>query len=139
MMLEPGERTITIEEQRDDIQRLLSKSNSTTLVAEEEGQLIGYLAAQGGEYKRNRHSVYIVIGILRAFTNQGIGSQLFAAIEHWARQNSIHRLELTVMTHNNAGLTLYKKIGFEIEGTRKHSLLVDGHYVDECSMAKLVY
>ncbi len=138
MMLEPGERTTTVAEQRDNIQHLLAKKNSTIIVAEEEGHLIGYLAALGGEYKRNRHSVYIIIGILQAFTNRGVGSQLFTALEHWARQNAIHRLELTVMTRNEAGLALYKKRGFEIEGTRKNSLLVNGHFVDEYSMAKLL-
>jgi len=81
---------------------------------------------------------YIIIGILQEFTGQGIGGQLFTALEEWAHQTSITRLELTVMTHNKAGLALYKKRGFEIEGTKKHSLLVNGHYADEYYMAKLL-
>jgi len=138
MMLEPGERTITVEEQREDIERLLSKENSTIIVAEEAGQLVGYLAVLGGEFKRNKHTAYIIIGILQAFTGRGVGSKLFTAVEQWAHQNAIHRLELTVMAHNKAGIALYKKRGFEIEGTKKHSLLVNGQYIDEYYMAKLV-
>jgi RimJ/RimL family protein N-acetyltransferase len=138
MMFEPGERTTTVEEQREHIQRLLLQENSTTFVVEQDGQLVGYLEASGGEFRRNKHSVHIVIGILQDFTGQGIGGQLFAALEEWARQKSITRLELTVMTHNKAGLALYRKRGFEIEGTKKHSLLVNDKYVDEYYMAKLL-
>ena len=138
MMLEPGERTTTVEEQRDQIRRLLLQENSTIFVAEHDGQLVGYLGAFGGQFRRIRHSVHIVIGILQDFTGQGIGGQLFAALEEWAHQKSITRLELTVMTHNQAGLALYKKRGFTIEGTKKHSLLIKGQYIDEYYMAKLL-
>jgi len=138
MMLEPGERTTTVEEQQAQIERLLAMENRTIFVAEHDGQLVGYLAALGGEFKRNKHSVHIVIGILQDFTSQGIGTQLFLALEDWAHRQHIHRLELTVMTHNKAGIALYKKQGFEIEGTKRHSMLVSGYYVDEFYMAKLL-
>lgn len=138
MMLEPGERTTTVEEQQAQIARLLMLENQTIFVAEYNGQLVGYLAALGGEFQRNRHSVYIIIGILQAFTGQGIGTQLFRTLEEWAQLQRIHRLELTVMVHNEAGLALYKKQGFEIEGTKRDSLLVNGKYVDEYYVAKLL-
>lgn len=138
MMLEPGERTTTLVEQQTQIERLLMLENQTIFVAEYNGQLVGYLAALGGEFQRNRHSVYIIIGILQAFTGQGIGTQLFRTLEEWAQLQRIHRLELTVMVHNEAGLALYKKQGFEIEGTKRDSLLVNGKYVDEYYMAKLL-
>ncbi|HEX9134767.1 MAG TPA: GNAT family protein [Ktedonobacteraceae bacterium] len=138
MMLEPGERTTTPEEQRAQIEHLLKHENQTIFVAEHDDQLVGYLASIGGESKRNRHSVYIIIGILQAFSGQGIGTKLFHRLEEWAHQQHIHRLELTVMAHNNAGIALYKKQGFEIEGTKRHSLLVNGQFVDEYYMAKLL-
>ena len=138
MMLEPGERTTTVEEQRDQIEHLLLVENQAILVAEQDGQLVGYLGGFGGDFKRIKQRVYIVIGILQDFTGQGIGTKLFLALEEWAHQRRIHRLELTVMTHNKAGIALYKKQGFEIEGKRRHSLLVNGQYVDEYYMAKLL-
>jgi RimJ/RimL family protein N-acetyltransferase len=138
MMLEPGERTITPEEQRTQLEDLLKHENQTIFVAEHNDQLVGYLAAIGGQSKRNRQSVYIIIGILQAFTGQGIGTKLFQTLEEWAHQQHIHRLELTVMSHNKAGVALYKKQGFEIEGTKRHSLMVNGQFVDEYYMAKLL-
>jgi RimJ/RimL family protein N-acetyltransferase len=138
MMLEPGERKTTLEEQRTQIEILLRQENQTIFVAEQDNQLIGYLAASGGKFIRKRNSVYLVMGILQAFTGQGIGTQLFHTLEEWALKQHIHRMELTVMTHNTAGIALYKKQGFAIEGTKRHSLLINGQYVDEYYMAKLL-
>ncbi|GMA62031.1 GNAT family N-acetyltransferase [Alicyclobacillus fastidiosus] len=138
MMLEPNERTTNLKEQRNYIQSLLGAANSMVFVAEHEDKLVGYLGAYGGEFRRNRHNVYLVIGILQQFAGRGVGTALFTEMEKWARQVGVHRLELTVMTHNIAGVSLYKKMGFTIEGTAKDTLLVDGNYVDEYYMAKIL-
>jgi outer membrane protease len=42
------------------------------------------------------------------------------------------------MTHNEAGIALYRRRRFEIEGIKKHSLLVGSQYVDEYYMARLL-
>jgi RimJ/RimL family protein N-acetyltransferase len=138
MLLEPGERKTTLEELQTYIDFLRRQENQTIFVAEQGNQLVGYLEASGGTFKRNRHNAYLVIGILQAFTGQGIGTQLFQRLEEWAKQRHIHRLELTVMTYNTAGIALYKKQGFLIEGTKRHSLLINGQYVDEFYMSKLL-
>jgi RimJ/RimL family protein N-acetyltransferase len=138
MMFEPGERPTTIEEQRCEIKEILLRDNQTIFVAENDGQLIGYLTACGGKYKRNRQTAYIITGILQGFTSQGIGTRLFEEMERWAKEKEFHRLELNVMVHNEAALALYRKIGFEIEGKKKHSLLINNTYVDEYWLAKLL-
>jgi RimJ/RimL family protein N-acetyltransferase len=117
---------------------MLSKDNQTIFVAEEQGALIGYLGAIGGNYARNKHEVYIVVGILEAFTGQGIGTVLFERLDAWAHEHQIHRLELSVMVHNTRGVGLYQKMGFEIEGIKRDSLYVDGAFVDEYYMGKII-
>ncbi|OGW51454.1 MAG: GNAT family N-acetyltransferase [Nitrospirae bacterium RBG_13_43_8] len=138
MMFEPGERPTTIEDQRDEIRDILSRDNQTIFIAGKDNQLIGYLAAYGGRYRRNRQTVYIVAGILQGFTSQGVGTRLFEQLEEWAKKRKIHRLDLAVMVHNEAALALYRKIGFEIEGRKKHSLFINDSYVDEYWMSKLL-
>lgn len=138
MLLEPGERKTTVEEQRQRIKEILSQDNKALFVAEEDGMLIGYLSAAGNPFARNKHTVYIVIGILERFTSQGLGTAFFQKLEQWATEENLHRLELTVMVHNQRGVGLYQKMGFKIEGIRRDSLLVDGSYVDEYYMAKLI-
>ncbi|WP_338062667.1 GNAT family N-acetyltransferase [Virgibacillus halotolerans] len=40
---------------------------------------------------------------------------LFQSLERWAFKSGLHRLELTVITENIAGIKLYEKAGFEYE------------------------
>lgn len=138
MMLEPGERQTTVEQERERIAAMLRADNKMTWVAEDDGQLVGWLWANGGDYRRNHHNVHIVIGLRESHTGRGLGTRLFEACEQWARQKHLHRLELVVMTHNARGIALYKKMGFEIEGAARHSMQVDGEYVDLYYMSKLL-
>jgi RimJ/RimL family protein N-acetyltransferase len=137
MLLEPGERTTDPAVQRERIRTGLAQGN-LTLVADAGGRLVGLLGLTRGADRRNRHAGHIFIGICQEFTRQGIGTRLFADMERWAREKGLHRLELTVMAHNAAGRALYQKLGFEIEGTLRHSLCVDGQWIDEYAMAKLL-
>ncbi len=138
MMLEPGERQTTVEQERERLAAIAKSDNRHTFLAEDDGQLVGWLWATGGEFRRNHHTVHVVIGIKAAYTNQGIGTRLFQACETWARERGLHRLELTVMTHNQLGIALYKKMGFQIEGTATDALKVGGQYVDLHYMSKLL-
>jgi RimJ/RimL family protein N-acetyltransferase len=138
MMLEPGERQTTVQEQRERIERILSQDNQIIFVAEEDNHLVGYVAAFGGSYQRNRHCAYLVAGILRSHAGQGLGTRLFQEVDAWAQRQGLRRLELTVMTHNLAGLALYRKMGFEVEGVKRNSLMVGNEPVDEFYMGKLL-
>jgi RimJ/RimL family protein N-acetyltransferase len=138
MLFESGERRISPEEQVKSIEVMRKSENSTILIAEEDNQLIGYLLAIGGNAKRNKHSVYLVIGVLSQYRGLGVGTQLFEQLEKWATEHDVHRLELTVVTRNEAGIRLYKKMGFDIEGTKRHSLYIEGNYVDEYYMSKFL-
>ena len=138
MMLEPGERTTTIEEQTQRIRNLLSQDNQMIFVVEHENQLVGFLGALGGNYRRNHDCVHVVIGIRQESAGQGIGKELFEALDKWAIDHKLHRLELTVMSHNERAIHLYQKMGFKTEGTKKDSLLVNGRYVDEYYMARIL-
>lgn len=138
MMLEPGERTLTVEEQRQRILGVLAKDNQVIFVVEHENRLVGFLGAFGGGYQRNRHCAYIVTGVLQEFVGRGLGKHLFQALDDWALEHTIHRLELTVMCHNERAVHLYQKMGFEMEGVKKDSLLVNSRYVDEYYMAKIL-
>lgn len=138
MLYGPGERKFDIESKRKMITAIQAERNSAIFLSETNGALTGYLIAKGGSAKRNLHAAYIVIGILENYRGQGTGTKLFEELMKWALENELHRLELTVMAGNEAGLRLYKKQGFQIEGTKRHSLLVNGKYVDEYYMAKLL-
>jgi RimJ/RimL family protein N-acetyltransferase len=53
-----------------------------------------------------------------------------AAVNFCYQQNAL-RIELTVITTNLKAISLYKNFGFENEGTRRNSLMIQGHLDDE--------
>lgn len=138
MLLEAGERNFSIEKQQQSILQVINSDNKVILLAEVDNQIAGFISANGGDFIRNRHSAHITIGILSSFRGLGIGTLLFESILQWAHNIKIHRLELTVMEHNVRAIKLYTKMGFEIEGKKRHALLIDDNYIDEYYMAKLI-
>lgn len=138
MLMEAGERKITPEQQLKQLEQMQKTSHSTIFVAEDGGDLIGYLVVVGGTAIRKKHSAYLVIGILREYRGKGVGTRLFQRMEEWAVTHGISRLELSVVTENEAGISLYKKMGFEIEGTKRNSLKINDTFFNEFYMSKFV-
>lgn len=137
MMYEPGERI----KDMDRIENLISQSVSgpnLLLLTEDNGKIAGYISAQRGTFHRTRHSAYIVTGIREAYQHRGIGTGFFTELMDWALKAKLKRLELTVMCPNIHAGKLYERFGFEVEGIKKYSMLVDGEYVDEYYMAKIL-
>ncbi|WP_394120013.1 GNAT family N-acetyltransferase [Planococcus donghaensis] len=136
MLFEPGERKTTAEQ----LEKRLSAASdeSLVLVAEEESELTGYLFAVGEGVKRKRHSVYVALGIRQNERGKGRGTELFLALEEWAKENALHRIELTVLEHNKAAIALYEKMGFQVEGIKRDSIWINDSYANELYMSKLL-
>jgi RimJ/RimL family protein N-acetyltransferase len=138
MMLEEGERTATAQDVRARLASVARSPNSIILVAESNDQLVGYVEAEGGSYRRTRHSAYVVIGVRRDWQGRGVGRALLSALEDWARAQRLLRLELTVRVDNEQAQRLYERAGFVAEGVRRGSLLAGDELVDEIAMARLI-
>jgi RimJ/RimL family protein N-acetyltransferase len=137
MLYEPDERKTTIKEMEQKIEKINARGG-VIIAAELENQLIGFITASRIPLKRVKHRVHIVVGVLKKESGKGIGTRLFEELIEWAKNNEISRLELTVMKHNEKAINLYKKIGFEIEGTKKNSLIIDENFVDEYYMGMIL-
>ncbi|MFD2180391.1 GNAT family N-acetyltransferase [Veronia pacifica] len=136
MLFEPGERKVTEQQQTRMIQSLIDDPDSCQFVVEEKGELLGFVVGRGGAADWGSHSVYCVIGIRQVATGRGLGKALMQKIITWASGKDFIRMELTVMCHNQRAIKLYQSCGFEIEGTKTHSLKVNGVFVDEYLMAR---
>ena len=135
-LYEAGERPFDLKAFSAETLEFLKNPCSNIFLAEEDGKLVGYLQAIGRRPRRIRHVVSINIAILLAYTGRGLGGKLFAALEEWAGQNGIRRLDLSVMLNDLPAQKLYEKLGFKKEGTKFRSMHVDGEYVDEYFMSK---
>ena len=130
MLYEPDERKTTIEQQRNIISGFSESICKTMFVAvdSENNEIAGFTVGIGNELSRNKHAAYCVIGVLQKYTGRGVGRKLLQSLELWAKENEIHRLELTVMEHNTRAIALYKSFCFETEGVKRDSLKVNGRY-----------
>ena len=136
MLFEPGERVKNLSRMEMIIENAIA-GKDFICIAEVAGNFVGYLSAQREMIKRVAHSAYVVVGIRKEFQNQGIGKRLFEQLDEWAKEQSVKRLELTVICENARAKHLYEKMGFQIEGTKKKSVLVDERFLDEFYMAKI--
>lgn len=137
MLYEENERTASVTDMGKRIEGALLNGDCL-LGAYVDGYMVAFIHAERGFAKRIRHSAYIVVGVLKGYSGKGIGKVLFDAVEAWAIKAGVTRLELTVMIHNERAVKLYKAMGFFVEGIKKQSLIVNGAYVDEYYMGKLI-
>jgi putative acetyltransferase len=108
------------------------------LVAEVEGIVVGTLGLHVEVTPRRRHCGSIGMAVHDRFQGQCVGTALLAAAidlaDNWL---GLHRLELHVYPDNRAGIRLYEKFGFVVEGTARDFALRDGAFVDSLMMARL--
>ena len=85
-----------------------------TLVAVTGSQLIGSLHIDA-----SRHGFgELGMTVARKWRGCGVGSALLTAAIEWSRERGLHKLSLSVFTHNTAAIALYRKFGFVEEGRR---------------------
>lgn len=117
-----------------------SASDGRMIVAEDiaTGVVVGTGSIHPESRPRRKHTAGIGMMVATEFHGRGVGTALMAALmhlaDHWLQ---VRRITLEVYTDNTAGLALYRKFGFEIEGTHVKDTFRDGEYVDVHSMARL--
>jgi putative acetyltransferase len=109
------------------------------LVAERDGQVVGNAGLHPASAAlRRRHAMSLGISVAGEMQRQGVGTALMQALVDYAdRWGQVLRIELTVYADNAAAIALYRKFGFQVEGTQRAFALRDGAYVDALMMARL--
>ncbi len=130
-----GEFTVSVEQERQLIERYAMMENSVFLLAEQAGSIVGVLHCQGGGLAATRHTTRMAISVRPDMRDRGIGSKLMAACVAWARSVDIMRLELEVFARNARAVHLYEKFGFQHEGNRRKAVHRYGQYHDLLMMA----
>jgi putative acetyltransferase len=121
---------------REELAR--ERDNNISIVACLRDEVVGHLALSVYMNPRTRHSGHFGIAVRDDWQGKGVGSELMKACvdlaDNWL---NLTRLDLRVYVDNEPAITLYKKFGFEIEGTHKRFAFRDGEYVDAHVMARL--
>jgi putative acetyltransferase len=109
------------------------------LVACVTGEIVGELGLEMyPRAPRRRHAANLGMAVRDDWQGKGVGTALMqAAVDLADRWLNLTRLELEVYSDNEPGVRLYKKFGFEVEGTLRQFAFRDGQYVDALMMARL--
>jgi putative acetyltransferase len=108
------------------------------LVAEVDGRVVGTLGLHVDATPRRRHCGSIGMAVHDGFQGQGVGTGLLeAAIDLADNWLGLRRLELHVFSDNAAGIRLYEKFDFVVEGVARDYALRNGVFVDSLAMARL--
>jgi putative acetyltransferase len=107
-------------------------------VAVADGDVVGNCGLHGNKNPRRQHVWGLGISVRDDWQGRGVGTRLMSTLidlaDNWL---GALRLELTVYTDNAAAIAMYRKFGFEVEGTHRAFALREGQFVDSLAMARL--
>jgi ribosomal protein S18 acetylase RimI-like enzyme len=95
------------------------------LVVLSEGEVVGWCDIVPKARPVHAHVGVLGLALLPELRGQEVGGRLMRQTLEAARVFGLHRVELTVREDNKNAITLYKKIGFEIEGLMRDAMKVD--------------
>ena len=126
-----------VERQRQRLSQ--PEDGSFTLVACVDGEVVGHLKLRTfPNSPRQKHVGSIGMSVHDQWQGKGVGTALMEAAVDFADQwLNLSRLALSVCTDNEPAIRLYKKFGFEIEGTMRREVFRDGRFIDVYLMARL--
>lgn len=91
-----------------------------------------------GPSPRRAHALAVGLAVHSAWQGRGVGTRLLETLTGFADGwLNVVRLELTVFSDNARAIALYRKFGFEPEGTHRAYALRDGRHADVIAMARL--
>lgn len=134
----PGEFTPSVSSVSDYLERIITSPRNTIYVAEQDDQLVGSALVTTEELERTKHEAVITLGVSQLYQKHGVGLALINAVEAWAINHDIKRLEASIVPENDRAVELFKGAGFNIEGELKDKLYIDGKYYNKYVMAKLL-
>ncbi|OBW99808.1 GNAT family N-acetyltransferase [Gallibacterium genomosp. 1] len=111
-----------------------NKNNHPLLIAERDGEVLGYASlSRYAEKAAYNSTVELSVYIAPSARRQGIASQLMSAIIELAKKDAATHLIVSLITGTNlASITLHQKFGFNKVGTLhqvgyKHEQFLDVH------------
>jgi len=124
----------------ESVREQLTKSGAGDhlLVAEIEGEVVGVIGLHTSSRPRVNHKAEVGTMVHDDWQGKGVGAALMRAVIELAdKWLNLTRIELSVFTDNESAIALYRKFGFEIEGTLRKYAFRDGEFVDAFAMGRI--
>lgn len=117
------------------IGELIRNAEHLALVAEADGDIVGNVLVSVDRGRATEHIGVLSICVALDWRDVGIGSELVAGAQDWARDRGLRKLALGVFPDNERAIAVYEKLGFVREGLRRMQYRSGGEFRDEVLMA----
>jgi RimJ/RimL family protein N-acetyltransferase len=128
--------TPTLEQEVEFVRARVEPPNSTLVLAEVDGDVVGLVDLVGYPMAEEAHCGVLAVSVDREWRGRGIGAALIEAILAWAREIGIGRVEIQAWSSNPRALALYERLGFVREGVRVGAIRRDGESADVILLAR---
>jgi ribosomal protein S18 acetylase RimI-like enzyme len=133
------EITTTLDQEKALLQDMHESPRAIMLVAESGGAIVGELSLKAISSRRAvQHVATLGMSVKQDWRRKGVGRALMTDALAWAPTAGIKRIELYVYCRNEAAISLYQKLGFEIEGRRKAFIREGNEYLDDFVMGRVL-
>ena len=117
------------------ISELIRANEHLALVAEADGEVVGNVLVSVDRGVATEHIGVLSITIADGWRDVGIGSEMVAGAQRWARERGLRKVTLGVFPDNERAIAVYEKCGFAREGLRRQQFRSGDTYRDEVLMA----
>jgi phosphinothricin acetyltransferase len=131
----------TTERTADGVRAWLAERSTRhpVIVADANGQIVGW----GSLNQFNPRQAYDFVAdfsvyVERQFRGKGIGRQILDSLIELARGAGFHKMVLSALARNDAGVGLYESAGFSHVGIYREQGMLDGQWVDVAIMEKIL-
>jgi RimJ/RimL family protein N-acetyltransferase len=134
-----NEFSYNTDQERQIIREYNEARNRLFIVAVSGGNICGTLTFWGNNRLRLEHWGEFGISVSKKCWGKGIGQALLDYLIRWAENGGVVRkIDLMVREDNVPGISLYKKMGFEVEGRIKRAMKVGSMFYDFLYMGRLI-
>ena len=101
---------------RDYFIKRIKDIDSLTLIAEDDGEIVGYMIAHQTEtpdhMKKDLKLAEIEnTFIVSSYRRKGLGKEMYTVIEKWAKEKNANLITITASYNNEFGRSFYNKMG----------------------------
>jgi putative acetyltransferase len=128
----------SLEDEVEFISAHSSRPNSTLLLAEADGAVVGLIGMVGESLPEESHVGTFGASVDQGWRGRGVGGALLEALIAWAGEHGVTRIQAYVWATNPRALDFYERHGFEREGYCRRAIIRDGAPIDVHLIALLL-
>jgi RimJ/RimL family protein N-acetyltransferase len=117
------------------IAEMIRRHEQLAIVAEADGEIVGNVLVSTDRNVPTEHIGTLSICVASDWRDVGIGSELVAGAQSWARARGLRKLALGVFPDNDRAIAVYERAGFVREGLRRAQYRSGDGFRDELLMA----